>query len=209
MLVYMVISMLTEHEGKELVKLARLTVESYISQTDFEHEVNPIGIRAGAFVSLFTYRDVGRQELRGCIGFPYADNDLNHTIRAASIAAATCDPRFKSITIDELCGIVFEVSILTNPTEIIVDRPDDYLSTIRLGIDGLVLNSHYGSGLLLPQVPLEQEWGVEEFLTNLCRKAGAPPDIWRLTQAKLYKFQALVFRELEPSGNIIKIGLHD
>lgn len=205
----MVISMLTEHEGKKLVKLARLTVESYISQTEFEYEINPIGIRAGAFVSLFTYRDVGRQELRGCIGFPYADKDLNHTIRVASIAAATCDPRFKSITIDELCSIVFEISILTNPTEIIVDRPDDYLDTIRLGIDGLVLNSHYGSGLFLPQVPLEQEWGVEEFLTNLCYKAGAPPDIWRLAQAKLYKFQALVFRELKPSGNIIKIGLHD
>lgn len=201
--------MLTEYEGKELVKLARQTVESYISKKELNYEINPIGVKTGAFVSLFRYSDVGRPELRGCIGFPYADKDLYNIVRQASIAAATCDPRFESITIQELCSIVFEVSVLTNPTEIIVDKPEDYLNNIRIGIDGLILTWRYGSGLLLPQVPLEHQWSVEEFLTNLSYKAGAPPDIWRVAQIKLYKFQASVYRELKPNGDIIKMGPND
>ena len=30
----------------------------------------------------------------------------------------------------------------------------------------------YTSGLLLPQVPIEYGWGVEEFLCHTCEKAG-------------------------------------
>ena len=58
-----------------------------------------------------------------------------------------------------------------------------------------------------PQIPLEYNWNVKEYLTNLCSKAGAPPDLWQLPQTKLYKFQALVFREIKPNGDIIKVSL--
>ena len=203
----MVASILTDNEGKEIVKFARLTVESYVSNKEYDHDVNWIRIKAGAFVSLFRFNDLGHLELRGCIGYPYADNDLNYIIRQASIAAATRDPRFKSITSSELSGIIFEVSILTSPSKIIVNKPDDYLTNIRIGIDGLILYWDYGSGLLLPQVPLEYNWNVKEYLTNLCSKAGAPPDLWQLPQTKLYKFQALVYREIKPNGDIIKVSL--
>lgn len=203
----MVASILTDYEGKELVKFARLTVESYVSKKEFDYDVNWTQIKAGAFVSLFRCNDLGHLELRGCIGYPYAENDLNYTIRQASIAAATRDPRFKPITSSELTGIIFEVSILTTPSKIVVSKPDDYLGNIRIGIDGLILYWDYGSGLLLPQIPLEYNWNVKEYLTNLCSKAGAPPDLWQLPQTKLYKFQALVFREIKPNGDIIKVSL--
>ncbi|HEC34941.1 MAG TPA: AMMECR1 domain-containing protein, partial [Anaerolineae bacterium] len=49
-------------------------------------------------------------------------------------------------------------------------------------------------GLLLPQVPVEQGWDREEFLENLCLKAGLLPDCWR-EEAALYAFTAVVFSE--------------
>ena len=167
----MVASILTDYEGKELVKFARLTVENYVSKKEFDYDVNWTQIKAGAFVSLFRCNDLGHLELRGCIGYPYTENDLNYTIRQASIAAtATRDPRFKPITSSELTGIIFEVSILTTPSKIIVSKPDDYLGNIRIGIDGLILYWDHGSGLLLPQIPLEYNWNVKEYLTNLCSR---------------------------------------
>jgi uncharacterized protein len=200
-------SILTDYEGEELVKLARSTVESYISKNEFDCSLIDLSIKAGAFVSLFSCSIRGQLELRGCIGFPYADKDLCSTIKEAAIAAAIHDPRFKSITMSELSSVIFEVSVLTNPSEINVNRPDEYLNNIMIGTDGLILKWEYGSGLFLPQVPLEYEWSVEEYLTNLCYKAGAPPEIWRVARTRLYKFQAIIFREIHPNGSIVKVSL--
>jgi hypothetical protein len=51
------------------------------------------------------------------------------------------------------------------------------------------------AGLLLPQVPVEWNWDVEEFLENLCQKAGLPAGAHKHPQAKLEKFSAQVFSE--------------
>ena len=53
----MVASILTDYEGKELVKFARLTVECYVSKKEFDYDVNWTQIKAGAFVSLFRCND--------------------------------------------------------------------------------------------------------------------------------------------------------
>ena len=89
--------------------------------------------------------------------------------------AATQDPRFSPVDKKELADIVFEVSILTPPVEIKVQNPVEYLNVIKIGRDGLILTWRDGSGLLLPQVPVELKWDTEEYLANLCYKAGAPP----------------------------------
>jgi len=51
------------------------------------------------------------------------------------------------------------------------------------------------SGLLLPQVPVEEGWDREEFLRGVCRKAGLPEDAWKDKDAKLFAFTANVFGE--------------
>ena len=203
----MVMSIITDNEGKGLVKFARQTVDKYFSKKEFTDYVNLTNIKAGAFVSLFRYNDLGHLELRGCIGFPYPTGYLSQNIMEASVAAATRDPRFNPLTVNELSEVIFEVSILTNPSEIIVNKPDDYLGSIKIGIDGLILHSEYGSGLLLPQVPLEYNWDVEDYLVHLCGKTGGPSDLWRSPNSKLYKFQALVFKEVQPNGDIIRVSL--
>jgi len=124
----------------------------------------------------------------------------------AAIAAATEDPRFPPLDSRELDNIIFEVSVLTPPQEISINNPSDYRKEIEIGKDGLILRWRFGSGLLLPQVPLELNWDTEEYLANLCYKAGAPPDVWLDSNSKLYKFQAEVFKEANPNGQIVKMG---
>ena len=49
-------------------------------------------------------------------------------------------------------------------------------------------------GLLLPQVALEQGWDREQFLSQVCVKAGLAKDAWK-KDAELYSFTADVFGE--------------
>jgi hypothetical protein len=54
-----------------------------------------------------------------------------------------------------------------------------------------------GSGLLLPQVPVEYGWNEEEFLNHACEKAGAPSNYWKRKSTKILKFEGIVFKETQ------------
>jgi uncharacterized protein len=191
-------------EGAQLVRLARIAVEKYLQESVIIRSERDIQEKAGIFVTL-NYVTTSRKEyLRGCIGFPLPEKPLYQGVVEAAIAAATEDPRFPPLDIQELDNITFEISVLTPPQQITVS-PADYGKEIQVGRDGLILHWRFGSGLLLPQVPVELKWDVEEYLANICYKAGAPPDVWLDPSSKLYKFQARVFKEVEPKGNIIRL----
>jgi len=212
--------MILDEEGEKAVKLARTVVETHLdwlaspgstldghANNDEDIELNRDAESYGVFVTL-NYIDSHKLEhLRGCIGFPIAQKSLDRSIIDASIAAATQDPRFPPVEKKELAEIVFEVSILTRPEEIKVQNAREYLNVIKIGRDGLILRWRYGSGLLLPQVPVEFKWDVEEYLANLCYKAGAPPDIWLMSDSKLYSFQASIYKESHPNGNVVRVRL--
>lgn len=104
-------------------------------------------------------------------------------------------------------NIIFEVSVLSQPQKIEVQNPKDYKNRINIGRDGLILKWKYGSGLLLPQVPVELNWDVDEYLANICYKAGASPDAWLMPESQLYKFEATIYKESEPNGKILKVDL--
>jgi uncharacterized protein len=191
-------------EGAQLVRLARIAVEKYLQESVIIKSERETQEKAGVFVTL-NYVTTSRKEyLRGCIGFPLPEKPLYQGVVEAAIAAATEDPRFPPLDIQELDNITFEISVLTPPQQITVS-PADYGKEIQVGRDGLILHWRFGSGLLLPQVPVELKWDVEEYLANICYKAGAPSDVWLDPSSKLYKFQARVFKEVEPKGNIIRL----
>jgi uncharacterized protein len=193
-------------EGAELVRLARIAVEKYLQESVMIKPEKDMLEKAGIFVTL-NYVNISKKEyLRGCIGFPLPEKPLNQGVIEAAIAAATEDPRFPPLDRQELDNIIFEVSVLTPPQEIRAG-PSDYGKEIEIGRDGLILQWRFGSGLLLPQVPIELKWDVEEYLANICYKAGAPPDVWLDPTSKLYKFQAAIFKEAEPKGKIITLGI--
>jgi uncharacterized protein len=194
---------MTIEEGTELVRLARTSVESYIKNRKIINSTIKSNKKSGVFVTIYHLNTMNSQKnLRGCIGYIIPLKNIYDSVIAAAINAATRDPRFSAISERELVEVIFEVSVLTKPSLIRVDNSDVSLNKIVIGRDGLLLESVYGSGLFLPQVPVEQRWNIRECLTNLCYKAGAPPDTWLLPESKLYMFHSIIFREKLPNREI-------
>ncbi len=196
---------LTLEEGKFLVNLARQTVTEYLKNCRNLQVPEGVSLKlmekAGVFVTLNSYRSGGKR-LRGCIGLPYPTTPLAKALIEAAISAATRDPRFPPVTPQELDHIIFEVSVLTPPELVDVEKPRDYPSKIKVGRDGLITEKGYCKGLLLPQVPVELGWNEEDFLCQTSMKAGLSPDSWLLKDTKIYRFQAIIFEETSPKGNI-------
>ena len=199
-------------EGEFLIHLARNTVETYLEtgKTVKAPENTPKKLfeRCGVFVTINSLKS-GEKKLRGCIGYPYPTNPLVEAVIDSAVNAATQDPRFYPLSLTELDNVVFEVSVLTPPETVEVGNPKEYLAKIKVGEDGLIVEKGFYKGLLLPQVPVEWEWCEEEFLCQCCVKAGLPPDNWLTKDAKIYKFQAIIFEEETPQGEVKRLQLSE
>jgi uncharacterized protein (TIGR00296 family) len=201
---------LTHQEGEFLIHLARNTVTHYleIGKVPKPPKETPKKLfeRCGVFVTI-SIPVKGAKELRGCIGYPYPTSPLVEAVIDSAINAATQDPRFDPLTFDEIGKVVFEVSVLTPPETVDVKNSKEYLSKIKVGEDGLIVERGPYKGLLLPQVPVELGWCEEEFLCQGCVKAGLPPDTWLTKDAKISKFKAIVFDEETPNGEVKRLNL--
>jgi len=194
---------LSDSDGVVLVKTARKAVTQFLSngnrmklESDLEEKFS---FNSGVFVTLNN-----PDGLRGCIGFPMPEKKLSRAIVEGAIAAATEDPRFPSVKTNELNDIVFEVTVLTPPVEIDVSDPTEYLEKIKVGRDGLIIKHSFSSGLLLPQVPVEYGWNVEEFLQHTCEKAGLARDTWKNEDVKIERFEGIIFKEETRNGTIVR-----
>ena len=201
---------LSLEEGKFLIQLARSAVNEKLEKgkTIQPPKETPKKLfeQCGVFVTINSLRN-GEKELRGCIGYPYPTSPLVEAVIDSAINAATQDPRFYPLTLKELSKVVFEVSVLTPPEPVEVKNPKEYLSKIKVGEDGLIVERGFYRGLLLPQVPIEWGWCEEEFLCQCCVKAGLPPDSWLTKDAKIYKFKAIIFEEETPLGEVKRVNL--
>ncbi len=203
---------LSKEEGTYLVKLARRAVEEYL--------VNLVRIpppadapkalreKRGVFVTIETIveRPGGEwgRELRGCIGYPEPVKPLVEAVIDSAIAAATEDPRFPPMRAEELKDVIFEVSVLTPLQEVKYQDPSELPEKIVVGKHGIVIERGFLKGLLLPQVAIEYGWSSKEFLSQACVKAGLPPDAWLYGGVKVYVFEAQIFAELAPNGEVIE-----
>ena len=196
--------MLTETEGRAAVKLARKTIETFLSEGKLSghqesgRDLSPVfGENRGVFVTL---TEDGL--LRGCIGHPYPDSTLKEAILDSAVSAATRDPRFPPVGKEELNSIVVEVTILTQPEKINVP-PKDLPDNVEIGKHGLIVKQGYYQGLLLPQVAPENNMDAIDFLSHTCMKAGLSPDAW-VNGAEVYRFEGQIFKETEPEGEVIE-----
>jgi uncharacterized protein (TIGR00296 family) len=198
---------ISDSDGIELVKTARKAVTEFLKNNSkiIDDEFNlRFNFSSGVFVTLNK-----QDSLRGCIGYPIPIKKLSEGLIDAAISAAIHDTRFNPVTADELNKIVFEVTVLTSPVEIKVKQPSEYLTEIKVGRDGLIVENAYTSGLLLPQVPTEHGWNTEEFLEYTCQKAGLEKDAWKNNDTKISRFQGVIFKEESPNGNIIRESSDD
>lgn len=188
-----------------MVEIARKAVEEYLKTK--KHIRAPESLSknllqpCGVFVTINRLEN-GEKKLRGCIGYPYPTTPLVQAVIDSAINAATQDPRFRPLSQGELDKLVFEVSVLTPPQMVEVKKPKEYPAQIKVGEDGLIVERGMYKGLLLPQVPVEWEWDEEEFLCQCCVKAGLSPDYWLIEGTRIYKFQATVFEEEKPRGEV-------
>jgi len=194
---------ISQSDGELLVKTARKTVTEFLknnnkTKLNLEFE-SRFSFPSGIFVTLNK-----KNNLRGCIGYPLPTQNLSQALVNASISAATDDPRFEAVTFDELNEITFEITVLTPPQEIIVNDPKEYPSQIKIGRDGLIVKHSFNSGLLLPQVPVEYNWNVQEFLEHTCEKAGLEKNFWQKDDVTILKFKGIIFKEENPNGSIVQ-----
>ena len=161
-----------------LVKLAKDTVELYVREgkvlTPRDEDLrSEMQVRAGVFVSLKV-----RGLLRGCVGTfqPCEPNVANEIVRNA-ISAATGDPRFTAVRLDELASLEYSVDVLTTPEQV---KDFKELDPRRYGV---IVQAGRRRGLLLPD--LEGVDTVEEQVGIATRKAGIAPG----TPVTLFRFE--------------------
>lgn len=194
---------ISAEEKKALLAQARETIAAKLEGRQPKYQTDPSLEKAieegssalskpcGAFVTLHSPDKFGRQNLRGCIGRMLASTALEKTVRTMAVEAAFGDPRFPPLKASEFPNINIEISALS-PMEPCADP-----RSVKVGVHGLYLIHRGRAGVLLPQVPVEQGWGLDEYLDYICVKAGLPPHSYDAPGAELYTFTAIVFGEDE------------
>ena len=176
---------LSPEEKVELLRLARSAINQFIREKkiiNYSTENLNFLAKKGAFVTLKR-----KGYLRGCIGFIEPVAPLYQTVIQTSVYAACRDQRFPPVSAEELDNLEIEISVLS-PLKKIHDP-----SLIKVGKHGLVISKGNKKGLLLPQVPVENNWSRETFLKQACLKAGLPPNTWK-SEADIYIFEAIIFQ---------------
>ena len=165
--------------------LARSAVETFIRSGEIFDSGKALrgllGTRAPCFVSLKMLDG----ELRGCIGTIQPTREtLAQEIIANAISAATNDPRFEPVTVEELSNLRYSVDVLFPPEEALMQD----LDPVNFGV---IVEDESGErrGLLLPDIP-----GISEAVHQVeiaTRKAGIPFGV----PVKLWRFKVERFRE--------------
>ncbi len=200
--------MISDADGISAVKAARLVVEAETEDKLIQPYLPEVfsASKQGVFVTLNEYPS---GILRGCIGYPIPPFDLARTL-VLSARGACHDPRFPPLKSSQAGRCTVEVSILTEPMKIEYETVEELMSQIEIGKDGISVKYVRNSGLMnsaifLPQVPVEQGWNLKEYLNYLCLKAGLQEDAWKSCALEFEKFQAEVFGEKEPRGEIVRL----
>jgi len=183
---------ITKDEQQILLTQAREAITSKLEgrKPSWQGEIgenSSLNTPCGAFVSLHM-KDSGRS-LRGCIGRMAANLPLLETVRIMAEAAAFEDPRFPPLKKDELPNLHIEISALSPMSPC----PDP--RKVQVGVHGLLLTGRGRSGVLLPQVPTEQGWDLDQYLDYICVKSGLPQGSYNAPDTQLYTFTAVVFGE--------------
>ena len=178
--------LLTKKEQKDLLKIARDTIVSYVSTGNIpiiERTSQGLNLEVGCFVTIKQ-----RGQLRGCIGNFVSDRPLYELVQEMAVSAATRDPRFYPMKEPDLADFELDISVLS-PLKLA-----ESVEEIEVGTHGIYIVKGSYRGVLLPQVATEYGWDRETFLKHTCQKAGLPDNAWQ-KECEIYIFSAQVFGE--------------
>ena len=188
---------LSHQEKRILLEIARKTLISAVKYNT-SPEINTENLNkfarlqksSGTFVTLKK-----KEQLRGCIGNIFPNQEVYKAISRNTINSALFDRRFMPVTEPELDNIEIEISVLSDITPI--NGYNEYDVTKH----GIIIRKGGASAVFLPQVATEQGWNREEALNHLCRKAGLPQNAWKESGMLFSVFTADVFRESDFHDN--------
>lgn len=203
-----------DYSGEYLVKVARRAIETFLENN---YKIKPpkdvpedLLNESGVFITLHRLEHNQELSLRGCIGrIESRGGTLVQSTIDSAIDAAFHDPRFSQVQKSEMRKITIEVTILTIPQKIDVEKPQDYFEIIEIGRHGLIAErGPYQRGLLLPQVPVEQKWDIGQYLAFVCQKAGLSPNAWMDLKTTILSFEGIIYSEVSPNGQIVNRTIH-
>jgi uncharacterized protein len=173
--------MLTNQERKALLEMARKAILAYPEQyLPAETKLTAVmKEKRGVFVSLH----LGKA-LRGCVGYILPVKQLYHAVLDNAVNAAYRDSRFQQPTKEELKKMAIEISVLTVPEKVSFLKPEELLKKLE-SKPGVILEKGPYGATFLPQV-WEELPEKEEFLGNLCMKAGLMPEEWKDCKFSFY-----------------------
>lgn len=151
------------------------------------YEKNVQSLKA-CFVTLYL-----NQSLRGCIGSLEAQMPLVHAVIDAAHSAAFLDPRFPPLQRSEFDSLDTSISVLSEPVPMQFNAESELLSQLQPGVDGLILEDKSQRSTFLPSV-WEQLPRPTDFLNQLKRKAGFPPNYWS-NSIRISRYHADVFHD--------------
>ena len=190
----MIDAFLSEIDKKKLLKIAREAITCVVRNEQLERiklqEHSQLLRDPGASFVTLTIRG----KLRGCIGTLEANQPLVLDVQEHAVAAAMKDYRFSVVREEELQLISIEISRLTPVHLMDYSTPEDLISKIRVNVDGVLIKANGKRATFLPQV-WDKVSDPEQFLSQLCMKMGAPPDLWRGKHLQIYTYQVEKFKE--------------
>ena len=186
---------LNEKEKQVCVGLARRSIKNFfennsalrLSDAELKKLPKKLFEKKACFVTLNTGRE---RDLRGCIGHLQAIQELYKDVLDNAVSAAFEDHRFPPLSERELANLHIEVSILTDPVDFEFSFPEVLYKELRPGKDGLIIKKGHYSATFLPSVWKELP-KKEDFLGQLCMKAGLSAEEWKRPGMKAQRYEAI------------------
>ena len=182
--------MLNEEERKILLDLARFSIKGDLSKLKSIESVISENLKKpkGVFVTL-----TENGELRGCIGNIVPVESLYKAVINCAKDAAYNDWRFPPVREYEIDLLKIEISVLSDLKLLEYSTVDDLLEKLNESL-GVVIEKGVNKATFLPQV-WEDLPRKEDFLSQLCIKAGLSPDEWRNGKLKVSVYTVEKFSE--------------
>lgn len=178
-------------EKKHLLAVARYAIAHALGMKE-STQIKPktmatpgLKRKAGVFVTL-----TKNHALRGCIGCFGSDKPLPETVAEFACAAAANDTRFPPLRPEEFTSISIEISILSEAHEV---NREEFLTQLPTK-PGVIIRKSMHTATFLPQV-WEQLPEPEEFMGELCLKAGLPPMAWHEDNMRFLTYTVDSFEE--------------
>ena len=174
----------------KLLRVARQSLENFLENGEriqFPTEIPELLEKRAVFVTLWNR---GNGDLRGCIGQSKPRYPLIEAVAKTAISSAVDDTRFPSLTLNELPDLLIEINVLSPMSP---SKPEN----VEIGKHGLMINKGPKGALFLPEVAVSNDWDLNTFFDELCRKADLPKGSWSNRYAELYVFESEAWGEHE------------